>query len=98
MKFQNFISNLIENALKYSEDEVFVELTDNSIIIKDKGIGIEAKELEKIRNKFYRVSNNGWNNSLGLGLFIVQAILSLHNFKLEINSEFNKGSEFRIKY
>ncbi|WP_228144675.1 ATP-binding protein [Poseidonibacter parvus] len=92
------ISNLIENALKYSEDEVFVELTDNSIIIKDKGIGIEAKELEKIRNKFYRVSNNGWNNSLGLGLFIVQAILSLHNFKLEINSEFNKGSEFRIKY
>jgi len=92
------ISNLIENALKYSEDEVFVELTDNLIIIKDKGIGIEAKELEKIRNKFYRVSNNGWNNSLGLGLFIVQAILSLHNFKLEINSEFNKGSEFRIKY
>ena len=92
------ISNLIENALKYSEDEVSVELTKDSIIIKDKGIGIEEKELEKIRNKFYRVSNNGWNNSLGLGLFIVQAILSLHNFKLEINSEFNKGSEFRIKY
>lgn len=92
------ISNLIENALKYSEDEVSIELTKNSIIIKDKGIGIEEKELEKIRNKFYRVSNNGWNNSLGLGLFIVQAILSLHNFKLEINSEFNKGSEFRIKY
>jgi len=92
------LSNLIENALKYSEDEVIVELTDNSIIIKDKGIGIEEKELQKIRNKFYRVSNNGWNNSLGLGLFIVQAILSLHNFKLEINSEFNKGSEFIIKY
>lgn len=92
------ISNLIENALKYSEDEVTIELTKTSIIIKDKGIGIEERELEKIKNKFYRVSNNGWNNSLGLGLFIVQSILSLHNFKLEINSEFDKGSEFTINY
>ena len=92
------ISNLIENALKYSEDEVTIELTKTSIIIKDKGIGIEERELEKIKNKFYRVSNNGWNNSLGLGLFIVQSILSLHNFKLEVNSEFNKGSEFTINY
>jgi len=92
------ISNLIENALKYSEDEVVVKITKEEIIIKDKGIGIEPKELEKIQNKFYRVSNNGWNNSLGLGLFIVQSILSLHHFKLNINSEFNKGSEFIIKY
>jgi len=92
------ISNLIENALKYSEDEVIVKITKDKIIIKDKGIGIEEKELEKIRSKFYRVSKNGWNNSLGLGLFIVQSILSLHNFDLEINSEFNKGSEFIIKY
>jgi len=92
------ISNLIENALKYSDDEINIELTNDSIIIRDKGIGIEEAELEKIRNKFYRVSNNGWNNSLGLGLFIVQAILSLHNFTLIINSEFNKGSEFIIKY
>lgn len=92
------ISNLIENALKYSEDEVIIEITNSSINIVDKGIGIEEKELEKIKSKFYRVSNNGWNNSLGLGLFIVQSILSLHKFSLEITSEFNKGSEFRIKY
>jgi len=92
------ISNLVENALKYSEDEIIVELSNDSIIIKDKGIGLEAKELEKIKHKFYRVSNNGWNNSLGLGLFIVQSILSLHKFSLEITSEFNKGSEFIIKY
>ena len=92
------ISNLIENALKYSEDQVIIEITNESINIIDKGIGIEEKELEKIKSKFYRVSNNGWNNSLGLGLFIVQSILSLHKFSLEITSEFNKGSEFRIKY
>ena len=92
------ISNLLENALKYSEDEVIISLSSDSISIKDKGIGIEQKELEKIKNKFYRVSNNGWNNSLGLGLFIVQSILSLHKFSLEIKSEFNNGSEFIIKY
>ena len=92
------ISNLLENALKYSEDEVIIELSTNSISVKDKGIGIENKELEKIKNKFYRVSDNTWNNSLGLGLFIVQSILSLHKFSLEINSEISKGSEFIIKY
>jgi signal transduction histidine kinase len=92
------ISNLIENALKYSEDEVIVNITENSISIIDKGIGIEKDELEKINQKFYRISNNGWNNSLGLGLFIVQSVLSLHNFSLEITSEFEKNSKFSIKY
>lgn len=92
------ISNLIENALKYSEDEVIVKINENSICIIDKGIGIEINELENINQKFYRISNNGWNNSLGLGLFIVQSVLSLHNFNLEITSEFEKGSQFCIKY
>ena len=92
------ISNLIENALKYSEDEIIVNISSNSICIIDKGIGIEEKELENINQKFYRISNNGWNNSLGLGLFIVQSILHLHNFSLEITSEFKKGSKFCIKY
>lgn len=92
------ISNLIENALKYSDDEIIVNISDNSITVIDKGIGIEEKELEKINKKFYRVSDNGWNNSLGLGLFIVQSVLSLHNFNLKIHSEFKKGSQFSINY
>ena len=92
------ISNLIENALKYSEDEIIVNISQNSICIIDKGIGIEEKELEKINKKFYRISNNGWNNSLGLGLFIVQSVLSLHGFTLKIDSEFKKGSQFSINY
>jgi len=92
------ISNLIENALKYSENEVIVNISGTSICIVDKGIGIEEKELENINQKFYRISNNGWNNSLGLGLFIVQSILNLHNFRLEIKSEIKKGSQFYINY
>ncbi|AXH08594.1 two-component sensor histidine kinase [Malaciobacter halophilus] len=92
------ISNLVENALKYSEDDVIIKLSSSSISIIDKGIGIEENDLNKINKKFYRVSKNGWNNSLGLGLFIVQAILSLHNFKLEVRSKLHSGSEFIIKY
>ena len=92
------ISNLIENALKYSEDDVIVEISNESISIIDKGIGIEEEELTRINQKFYRVSNNGWNNSLGLGLFIVQSILNLHNFELEISSKIGVGSKFSIKY
>ena len=92
------ISNLIENSLKYSEDEVIVEINKNSVVVKDKGIGIDENELKKINQKFYRVSQNGWNNSLGLGLFIVHSILKLHDFELEVKSEIDAGSEFIIKY
>jgi signal transduction histidine kinase len=52
--------------------------------------------LKKINKKFYRVPRNGWNNSLGLGLFIVHSILKLHGFELEIKSELDVGSEFII--
>jgi signal transduction histidine kinase len=96
--FAMAISNLIENALKYSEDDVFINIGKDYISIIDTGIGIDKKEIEKINQKFYRVSNNGWNNSLGLGLFIVYSILKLHNFKLEIKSNIDVGSEFIIKY
>lgn len=92
------ITNLIENALKYSEDEVIISIEENRLCVIDKGIGIEENELENINQKFYRISKNGWNNSLGLGLFIVQSILLLHNFNLEVSSEFEKGSNFCINY
>jgi signal transduction histidine kinase len=92
------IGNLIENALKYSDDKVTVELTEKDIKVIDMGIGIDTKDLEKIKNKFYRVSKNNWNNSLGLGLFIVLKILRIHHFDLQIESELNFGSKFIIKF
>ena len=92
------LENIIENALKYSEDEVIIKCTPNQISVIDKGIGISEDDLRSIKQKFFRVSENGWNNSLGLGLFIVSSIISLHKFDLNINSELAKGSEFIIKY
>ncbi|MBL6969937.1 MAG: sensor histidine kinase [Campylobacterales bacterium] len=90
------ISNLIENALKYSQDTVTVKLKSDSLSVIDTGIGIKQSDISKITDKFYRVSSNGWNNSLGVGLALVKNILDLHKFKLEINSIENEGSEFSI--
>ena len=92
------ISNLIENALKYSQEDVIIEIKENSISITDKGIGISQENLENIFKKYYRATSNNWNNSLGLGLFIVKSILNVHNFKLEIDSKIGNGSTFKIYY
>ena len=92
------IRNLVENAIKYSENEILVIIKNDSICVIDKGIGIKQEDINKITEKFYRVSNNTWNNSLGLGLSIVKNIVKVHNFSLDIKSEINKGSEFIIKF
>ncbi|MEA3499322.1 MAG: HAMP domain-containing sensor histidine kinase [Campylobacterota bacterium] len=92
------VTNLIENALKYSQDSVKVELTDKSLNIIDSGIGIKQSDISKITDKFYRVSSNGWNNSLGVGLYLVKNIVELHKFKLKISSKENIGSSFKILF
>lgn len=96
--FSIAMSNLIENSLKYSEQKVIISLNKDSLSVIDEGIGISTENIEKLTKKFYRVSNNGWNNSLGLGLNIVHNILNLHKFNLKIDSELGVGSKFTIYY
>jgi len=88
------ITNLIDNAIKYSEDVVTLKLTDHTVEIIDKGIGIAPHELELIASKFYRVKKNSWDNSMGLGLAIVSYILKLHDSTLRIESTLGVGSTF----
>lgn len=88
------LTNLVDNALKYSEEEVTVTLTDTTVSIRDKGIGIAPSELDKITSKFYRVQKNRWDNSMGLGLSIVSYILKLHETELRIESQQGVGSMF----
>jgi len=88
------IYNLISNALKYSKDEIIINLNENYLEVIDKGIGIKEEEIKKIKEKFYRIAKNDWDNSLGLGLYIVEKILKLHNTQLEIESQIKKGSKF----
>ena len=96
--FSVVITNLVENAFKYSEDEVTVHFTQKNLAITDTGIGISSKNMENITSKFYRVNENTWNNSLGLGLFIVSNILKLHHFTLDIKSKENEGSTFTVVF
>jgi signal transduction histidine kinase len=96
--FEVLLSNLLENALKYSEEKVLVHITQESVCVKDSGMGISKKDLANITNKFYRVHKNSWNNSLGLGLFLVNNIATLHHFKLKIESVENEGSSFCVVF
>ncbi|MEA2098880.1 MAG: ATP-binding protein [Campylobacterota bacterium] len=96
--FSVVVTNLIENAIKYSEDDIYVDFDEQTLKVIDSGIGISKKNLENITDKFYRVHDNSWNNSLGLGLFIVNNIINLHNFKLNIESVENEGSTFSVKF
>jgi len=88
------ITNLVDNALKYSEEEVNVTLNEHSFSVTDKGIGIAPTELDKVTSKFYRVHKNRWDNSMGLGLSIVSYILKLHDSTLTIESTLGIGSTF----
>ena len=88
------LKNLIENALKYSKDEVHVEVNDSQISVSDKGAGISSSDIEKVTKKFYRSGTHSWDNSMGLGLSIVKSILTMHRSKLEIESEETVGSKF----
>ncbi len=91
------ITNLIDNALKYSQNEIEILIENDSLHVKDKGIGIEPKEIEKVTNKFYRSDTLSWDNSMGLGLALVKYILNLHQTDLDIKSEFGVGSDFSFK-
>jgi signal transduction histidine kinase len=88
------ITNLIDNAIKYSETKVILRLTATMLEVIDQGIGIEPAEHEHIAVKFYRVQKNSWDNSMGLGLAIVSYILKLHGTTLTINSTLGVGSTF----
>ncbi len=89
------LKNLIENALKYSKDDVEVHLSPECCVrVHDHGVGISQKDIEKVTKKFYRSGTHNWDNSMGLGLSIVKTILGLHGTTLEIESELHKGSTF----
>ncbi len=98
----NIIYNLIDNSLKYSLDDVAIEIraNNNSIAVSDNGIGIAKKYLPEIFNKFYRVpSGNRLNQrGYGIGLFYVKSIVEKHGWDISVSSEVGKGTTFTIKF
>ena len=97
----NVLNNLIDNAIKYSGDKVEITLSANGkeISIRDNGIGIPAKSIPYLFNKFYRVPHGNLQDvrGYGIGLYYVKSILDKMGWKIDVKSIENEGSIFIIK-
>ncbi len=102
---EQMIINLIENALKYTDEgsvtlKIYESDNNENIILEvsDTGIGIPENQIDRIFERFYVVdkSRSRKMGGTGLGLSIVKHIVLLHNAKIEVESKEEKGSTFRV--
>ena len=107
MHFTNIIHNLLDNAIKYKDEErepilsiSTQDISDNRLQIKinDNGIGIRKDDLKRIFEKFYRVSTGNRHDvkGFGLGLAYVKKMVEIFHGSINVESEFGKGSTFII--
>jgi len=109
-KMRKVISNLLSNAFKFTPNNGKIDvnmglvqhLNDQKqslkITVSDSGIGIPAKDLERVFERFYRVENaeNGNQTGTGVGLHIVSEYVKLHNGDIGVESQPGKGSVFTL--
>jgi signal transduction histidine kinase len=102
-RMEQVIYNLIENAIKYTENgEIYVQtyLENGSVVIEimDTGMGIPEQEIPKIWDRFYRIekSRGRKTGGTGLGLYIVKQIIDSHGGQIKVKSKENEGSTFSI--
>jgi len=99
------ITNLLDNALKYSEPGEPVELDARdegdfvTISVRDHGIGIPSRDLERIFERFYRVdrARSRTTGGIGLGLSIVRHVAQAHGGEVTVESREGEGSTFRFR-
>jgi signal transduction histidine kinase len=105
LHFANVIENLIENAIKYSDEDLVIDLSVDyegeylRISVKDNGIGISASDLKRIFDRFYRARHRVVRRKpgFGLGLTYVKSIVESHGGVVEANSRgVGFGSEFIV--
>ena len=102
--FINIISNILDNAIKYSPEKPEISIltkneNENLIIeIKDNGIGISRENQKQVFKKLYRVSTGDLHDAkgFGIGLYYVKKIIEEHGGSVDLESEINKGSTFTI--
>ena len=103
-KLERIILNLLSNAIKFSKPNGEIRVTLNFedclyISVTDNGIGIAKENLNKIFDKFTQLdtSFSRKNEGSGIGLSIVKSFVLLHNGKISVKSELNKGTSFLIE-
>ncbi len=103
VRLRQVITNLISNALKYTEQGgavVYCSMSELGIIIgvKDTGVGIHADQLANLFDVYNNLSSrvNKPVQSTGLGLSLCAKLVELHGGKIEVDSQEGKGSEFRV--
>ena len=96
--------NIFSNAIRYTEEGNQITLIsfideENNIVFKiqDDGIGIAKKDLDHIFELFYRGTNSRREEGMGIGLSVVKNIIDTHQWKINVESEKNKGTTFIIK-
>ena len=101
----NVLVNILDNALKYSENTPIIKIVTNSteddlqINIEDNGIGMDKSTKRLIFDKFYRKESGNIHDikGHGLGLSYVKKIIELHKGKIELISKIKEGTKFIIK-
>jgi len=90
------LNNLLTNAIKYNKIGGKIEITvkDQTLTIKDSGIGIEKKYQKEIYNRFYRATEQ--SGGFGLGLNIVYNICKIYNIKIDMESQEGVGTKFKL--
>ena len=98
----NVLDNLIDNAIKYSDESVTISIKigTDGIEVADNGIGIPAKSLPYIFDKFYRVPHGNRQDvrGYGIGLYYVKHILEKMGWSISVKSQEGHGSVFTIKF
>ena len=102
----SIFSNLFENAVKYSGEDLKIELSLSqvgntaNVIIKDNGIGISDEDKLRIFDKFYRVGNEETRKTkgTGLGLFIVNYLVKTQDAQIDVYNNSPKGSIFELRF
>ena len=105
-ELRSAFSNLVFNAVKYSPEESEIRIRwwadeqGGHFSVADSGIGIEAKHLPRLTERFYRVDSSRASNTggTGLGLAIVKHVLLRHRARLDITSVPGKGSTFTCHF